>query len=209
VTRPLLTRADVEAVLRSFASRGGPCAIRNAGLVAVLAYGGLRVGEALRLTRSSVVWSGRDRGMVAVQTSKVSSSGPDAVRRVRLGEGALAIVQKWRERRAEMLGGDVGGWLFCRVQHRTLGGEAESWDPNSARRAIVVEGRRVGIAEGAMHPHGLRHFHAVELMRAGVHVGKIQRLLGHGSLSTTATYLSRFGDEEALSEQAAVFDGTV
>jgi site-specific recombinase XerD len=75
--------------------------------------------------------------------------------------------------------------------------------------AVAREGRRVGLAKGALHPHGLRHFHAVELMRAGVHAGKIQRLLGHANLAVTTVYLSRFGDGEALDEQAAVFENPI
>jgi integrase len=48
--------------------------------------------------------------------------------------------------------------------------------------------RKAGI-EKRVHPHGLRHTHAYELMMEGVPVPIIQQQLGHSSLATTDRYV--------------------
>ena len=48
---------------------------------------------------------------------------------------------------------------------------------------------KLGIPVNLAHPHILRHTRAIELLRNGVPVTIVQRILGHASLSTTAVYL--------------------
>ncbi len=56
---------------------------------------------------------------------------------------------------------------------------------------------RAGI-EKRVHPHGLRHTHAAELMREGVPVNVISRQLGHSSIATTARYLDHIQPQEVI-----------
>lgn len=46
-------------------------------------------------------------------------------------------------------------------------------------------------------PHCLRHYFAVSLMKKGVSLGHIQRLLGHASIQTTEIYL-RLSDDDLI-----------
>ena len=49
-----------------------------------------------------------------------------------------------------------------------------------------------------VHPHGLRHTMAYELMMEGVPVPIIQRQLGHASLATTDRYLRGIAPAEVV-----------
>jgi integrase len=49
-----------------------------------------------------------------------------------------------------------------------------------ARRGAAVPGRH--------HPHKWRHTYATELVRAGVDICVVQRLLGHASIASTVGY---------------------
>jgi site-specific recombinase XerD len=58
-------------------------------------------------------------------------------------------------------------------------------------------GRQAGIGK-RVHPHGLRHTHAYELMMEGVEMPIIQRQLGHVSLATTAVYLNHIAPKQVI-----------
>jgi site-specific recombinase XerD len=73
-------------------------------------------------------------------------------------------------------------WLFPRVRCAE-----EPMAPKSVQRIFYAAKDRAGISKDC-GIHALRHAFATHLLEAGVDVHTIQRLMGHGSLSTTARY---------------------
>jgi site-specific recombinase XerD len=166
----VLTPDEVRALIGACSSNA-PTGIRNRALIAVLYRSGLRVGEALALKTTDI---DPDRGTIRVLHGK-----GDRSRTVGLDQDAIALVQRWLDRRSDL--GVRNGSLFCTLDGGRL---AASYVRTLLRRLAL----KVGI-EKRVHPHALRHTHAAELVKEGVPVNLIQDQLGHASLATTDRYL--------------------
>ncbi len=165
-----LTRDEVAALLRQCSVKA-PTGIRNRALIAVMYRAGLRISEALALRPADV--------NQADGTLRVLHGKGDKSRTVGLDAGAMDTVARWMDRRREF--GFRNGPLFC-----TLSG-----GPVSDRyvRNMLKRLRTKAALEKRVHPHGLRHTHAAELVREGTPVNVIRDQLGHSSLAVTDRYL--------------------
>jgi site-specific recombinase XerD len=174
-----LTDAEVRALLRGCSHRA-PTGIRNRALIVVMVRAGLRVSEALAL---------RPADVDAVQgTVRVLHGKGDKARLVGLDDGAMAVVQRWMDKRATL--GFRNGPLFCTLDGRPL------W-ATYVRTLLKRLADKAGI-EKRVHPHGLRHTHASELVAEGVPVNVIQQQLGHASLSVTDRYLRHVAPADVI-----------
>lgn len=170
-----------EEVLRliSACSGRGPSGIRNRALLIVLWRGGLRIAEALALYPRDIDVAG---GVMHVRHGKGDKS-----RRIGLDPQAMAVVDRWLDRRRR-LGVDGRKPVFCTISRDRFGGPGRPMYTSYARNMVKEAGARAAI-EKRCHPHGLRHTHAFELANEGTPLHLIQAQLGHSSLATTDRYV--------------------
>lgn len=166
----ILTADEARDLLLAPSGRA-PTGIRNRAIIALMYGAGLRLSEVLALKPSDVNLDGR--------SVRILHGKGDKARTVGLDGGALVHVARWLDtRRARGIRGRV---LLC-----TLDGGPLS--PRYVRAMVARAAGRAGI-EKRVHPHGLRHTHAVELDEAGFRTIEIMKQLGHSHLNTTAVYL--------------------
>lgn len=162
-----LTEAAVEA-----GTRPGWIELRDRALLLLLWGSGLRIGEALALTRGAL------------------GSDPAALR-------SLAVRGKGgRDRRVPVLP-EVAEALaaYCAACPWTLPADAPLFrgarggplQPAIVQRRVRELRAALGLPETAT-PHALRHSFASHLLADGADLRAIQELLGHRSLSTTQIY---------------------
>ena len=173
----VLSADDVRALL-SACNRGATGA-RNRALLVLLWRGGLRIAEALALRPGDL-----DAAAGQVRVRRGKGGMP---RTVGLDPEAFAAVDAWLERR-RALGLTGHDPLLCTLQ----GGDL---DPGYCRAMLKRVARRAGIRR-RVHLHGLRHTHAVELVREGAALPEVQAQLGHSSLSVTGRYLAHVTPED-------------
>ncbi len=108
-------------------------------------------------------------------------------RTVGVDAGTITMIDAWLVVRPKCCG--RGAALFV-----TLKGETVS--TSYLRSMLIRKSRKLGLPQ--LHPHALRHAYASELVREGVSVPFVSRLLGHQDLATTAIYLQSLGADEAV-----------
>jgi site-specific recombinase XerD len=171
----ILTIGEIGRLLDA-CPRRGPSGLRDRALIVVLWRAGLRIAEALALELRDV---DRQAGTLTVRHGKGNRR-----RVVGLDPMAMAVLDRWLDARAK-LGVPAGAKAFCTI---TKGNVGNPYQAPQAREMIKRRARRAGI-EKRVHPHGLRHTCAVDLLREGVDVKLIQRQFGHSDLRTTDRYL--------------------
>jgi len=176
----LLTNEEIELLMRQ-CSRRAPTGVRNRALIAVLWRCGLRIGEALALAVKDL---DPDSGTLVVQRGKGGKR-----RVVGVDAGTVALLGRWLEVRLRR-GIPGGGPLFCTLAGRPVG-------QSYIRHLLPRLARKAGI-ERRVHAHGLRHAFAVDLVRAGTPLFIVRDALGHASIATTQTYVSRVSGHEAV-----------
>ena len=163
---------------------------RDAELVRVAAYAGLRVGELLALRWGDVDFAGSAITVARAMSLGIESSPKSGrVRRVPLPAQADAALKRLKRRPDYTSQSDR---VFCNALGRTLDGSALRKRFKRARDAAKLRPLRF---------HDLRHTYGSLLAAAGIDLVSIQSVMGHSALSTTSRYLHA----RPVSEQAEAF----
>lgn len=172
----VLSNAEISRLLGA-CSRRGPTGVRNRAIIVVCWRAGLRIAEVLALELRDV---DLELGTVTVRHGKGNKR-----RVLGLDPEAMAVVERWLAVRALLDVPPRSGPLFCTI---TKGQRGRPVASSYFREALKLLAQRAGI-DKRVHPHGLRHTFAVNMLREGADLVTIQRALGHADLATTARYV--------------------
>ncbi len=156
---------------------------------------GLRRGEALALR-----WSDLDveRNKLTIQRALVrvdretlikEPKTRSSVRVVTIPESVTRELLAWqKDQRVEAVRRgyrNPDNWIMTNIK-------GEPMNPNTFTTMVIETSERAGVR---LSPHKLRHLHATELLRAGVHAKIAQTRLGHSTVGTTLDIYSHVLDE--------------
>jgi integrase len=168
---------------------------------------GARLNEALALEWSAVDF-GRKKVRIAQSidqvTGRIVTTKTSAVRIVDLPRNLVAQLREYRDAQER---GDVHRhepWVFPAQSDEPVGRpmndrnfQQRYWDPAVTRAAVP-----------RCTPHSFRHLFASHLLQRGLEITYVSKLLGHGSVYTTANYYLHFlpGSSAAHDQLDASFD---
>lgn len=185
-----LTPAEIEKAIM------GCDNLRDRLIIRLLYRSGVRVSELCQLRASNILWEDR---MVIIRALKKRG---EVYRRIRIDDETLRWVKAWLKGRG--LDSPLVFpytrqyiWLIVRRAFERVGIK-EVGDPMVSKRRHP-------------HPHHLRHSLAIQWVKATggnyTELAKLQRQLGHASISTTASYLN-FADKELSDSYDKVMEET-
>jgi integrase len=155
-----------------------PSSSRDAALLAVMAGGGLRRAEVAALELADFDSA---TGLLVVRCGKGRKA-----RSVPLRNGARQAVLDWLAHR----GAEPGAMFYASDPAGRL--VARPMTPDALHKLCARLGPRAGVAR--FSPHDLRRTFAGAMLDAGADLSVVRAMMGHASVSTTATY-DRRGEE--------------
>lgn len=180
-----LSEEEVNRLIETAASNGGPNSIRLVCLLEMLYSTGLRVSELVGLPKTAV---NEDSQFLIVE----GKGGRE--RMVPLSDAAQEAIQSYMKVHGHFIGMDDDGtqaqWLFPSktsvVGHLTRQRFAQLL--KELAKAAKVDGDRVS-------PHILRHAFATHLLKNGADLRAVQKMLGHADIATTQIYTHMLGKD--------------
>jgi site-specific recombinase XerD len=159
--------------------------LRDAAIVKLILFAGLRVGEIIQLHLSDIIIDER-KGIVVVRDGKGTKR-----REILLNAKARKALLDYLQMRPDVESND----LF-------LGQRNEGVQSKTIQRAVQRFAKKAGLK--IVTPHILRHSFAKALIDTGISLEKVATLLGYSNLNTTRIYTTP--SEEELSDALEKLD---
>lgn len=173
-----LSRSDVEKLIQTAQSWEGPEGIRLLALLEILYATGLRVSELVMLPMSAVRETLNSDQPILWVTGKGQKE-----RMVILSQSAIQALGNYIEIRFSFMGKKKESpWLF---PSSSVEGHLTRQRFGQLLKELAL---KAGLDPRALSPHTLRHAFATHLLRGGVDLVSVQKLLGHSDISTTQIY---------------------
>jgi integrase len=166
-----LSAGEISALLRVCADDPTPAGVRDACILGLGVYAGLRRDSIAKLQIANY---DADRRQLTVTTKRNKTLA------LPIEAGLAAALDDWL-----LLRGSWPGPLLCVVRK---GGRVERCGISGAAvyRALAKRGTQAGLKP--FTPHDLRRTFAGDLLDAGADIATVQRLMGHANTNTTAGY---------------------
>ena len=159
--------------------------LRDAAIVKLILFAGLRVGEIIQLHLSDIIIDER-KGIVVVRDGKGTKR-----REIPLNAKARKALLDYLQMRPDVESND----LF-------LGQRNEGVQSKTIQRAVQRFAKKAGLK--IVTPHIIRHSFAKALIDTGISLEKVATLLGYSNLNTTRIYTTP--SEEELSDALEKLD---
>lgn len=173
-------------------------------LFRLLAFSGMRRGEALALT-----WNDMDFTTNEISINKALSRGKDnqlyvkttktgVARNIKMDEKTMTVLKEWKKKQKQ----DYLVLGFNTMQPRQLvfSNEVNEYlQPTKTRKWILHVQHKYKLK--TITTHGLRHTHCSLLFEAGVSIKEVQDRLGHSDVQTTMNiyaHVTKKAKEEAI-----------
>jgi integrase/recombinase XerD len=173
--REIYTAAEAASILAHTASLTDTRGRQRHAIVATLRYTGMRSGE-LRTLRL------RDLDLDAQRARVVGKR--DRARVVLLPPALVPVLAEFVADVRPLLPASP---LLLANAHPFVTTAQSGFGTDALAREVELAGLGAGV-EGRHHPHKWRHTYATELVRNGVDIHVVQRLLGHTHIASTVGY---------------------
>lgn len=162
--------------------------VKSFTLFRLLAYSGMRKGEALALT-----WNDLDFKTNEIRINKAISRGKDSnlyvkstktgvARMIKMDERTMEILKDWRKKQKQDY--LILGFNTMKPDQLVFSNEHNEYlQPTKTRKWIIQVQKKYNLKP--ITTHGLRHTHCSILFEAGARIEEVQDRLGHSDYQTT------------------------